>query len=166
MQQTFAEAGFEQYRKSTRRERFLDEMNRVVPWVELVAVIEPVSHKADGPGRPREGSSASAIDRRGAGQESDKVEGPGQSLTCVLGDQADLRLGQSPLSRAGEEYPLAPGQLRLGESLSDPAATGGRNIEHGCLGANRGPSDGDRTPEIGVRVGGCQPHLPWSSAQK
>jgi len=52
MQQTFAEASFEQYRKSTRRERFLDEMNRVVPWVELVAVIEPVYPKADGPGRP------------------------------------------------------------------------------------------------------------------
>jgi IS5 family transposase len=26
-QQTFAEVTFEQYRKSTRRERFLDEMN-------------------------------------------------------------------------------------------------------------------------------------------
>ena len=52
MQQTFAEASFEQYRKSTRRERFLDEMNRVVPWAELVAVIEPVYPKAEGPGRP------------------------------------------------------------------------------------------------------------------
>jgi hypothetical protein len=31
-QQTFAEATFEQYRKPTRRERFLEEMNRVVPW--------------------------------------------------------------------------------------------------------------------------------------
>ena len=52
MQQTFAEASFEPYRKVTRRERFLDEMNRVVPWAELVAVIEPVYPKADGPGRP------------------------------------------------------------------------------------------------------------------
>ena len=52
MQQTFAEATFEQYRKPTRRERFLDEMNRVVPWAELVGVIEPVYPKADGPGRP------------------------------------------------------------------------------------------------------------------
>ena len=52
MQQTFAEASFEQYRKSARRERFLDEMNRVVPWAELVAVIEPVYPKAEGPGRP------------------------------------------------------------------------------------------------------------------
>jgi IS5 family transposase len=51
-QQTFAEVPFEQYRKSTRRERFLDEMNRVVPWTDLVAAIEPVYPKAEGPGRP------------------------------------------------------------------------------------------------------------------
>jgi IS5 family transposase len=51
-QSTFAEVTFEQYRKPTRREQFLDEMNRVVPWAELVAVIEPVYPKADGPGRP------------------------------------------------------------------------------------------------------------------
>ena len=30
-QQTFADASFEQYRKPTRRERFLTEMNHVVP---------------------------------------------------------------------------------------------------------------------------------------
>ncbi|WHZ15280.1 MAG: Mobile element protein [Nitrospira sp.] len=41
-QSTFAEVSFERYRKPTRRERFLDEMNRVVPWAELMAVIEPV----------------------------------------------------------------------------------------------------------------------------
>ncbi|MBX3332458.1 MAG: IS5 family transposase, partial [Nitrospira sp.] len=40
------------YRKLTRRERFLDEMHRVVPWAELVAVIEPVYPTAEGPGRP------------------------------------------------------------------------------------------------------------------
>jgi IS5 family transposase len=51
-QQTFAEVTFEQYRKPTRRERFLDEMNRVVPWAELVATIEPVYPKAEGSGRP------------------------------------------------------------------------------------------------------------------
>jgi IS5 family transposase len=51
-QQTFAEVTVEQYRKPTRRERFLDEMNRVVPWAELVAAIEPVYPQAEGPGRP------------------------------------------------------------------------------------------------------------------
>ncbi|NOS76538.1 MAG: IS5 family transposase [Nitrospira sp.] len=52
LQATFADATFEPYRKSTRRERFLDDLNRVVPWTDLVAVIEPVYPKADGPGRP------------------------------------------------------------------------------------------------------------------
>ncbi len=51
-QQTFAEVSFEQYRKPTRRERFLDAMNRIVPWADLVAVIEPVYPKAESPGRP------------------------------------------------------------------------------------------------------------------
>jgi IS5 family transposase len=51
-QQTFAEVTFEQDRKPTRRARFLGELNRVVPWPDLVATIEPVSPTADGPGRP------------------------------------------------------------------------------------------------------------------
>ncbi len=51
-QQTFAEATFEPYREATRREWFLDDMHRVVPWTDLVVVIEPVSFKADGSGRP------------------------------------------------------------------------------------------------------------------
>ncbi|CAE6797731.1 IS5 family transposase [Nitrospira defluvii] len=51
-QQTFAEASFERYRKPTRRERFLDEMNRVVPWADLTAAIEPFYPRAEGPGRP------------------------------------------------------------------------------------------------------------------
>jgi IS5 family transposase len=51
-QQTFAEVTFERYRKATRRERFLNEMTRVVPWAELAAAIESVYPKAEGPGRP------------------------------------------------------------------------------------------------------------------
>jgi IS5 family transposase len=51
-QQTFAEVTFEQYRKPIRRERFLDEMNRVVPWSDWVVLIEPVYPKAEGPWRP------------------------------------------------------------------------------------------------------------------
>lgn len=50
--QTFAAVTFEQYRKPTRREWFLDEMTRVGPWAALVAAIEPVYPKAEGPGRP------------------------------------------------------------------------------------------------------------------
>ena len=50
-QQSFAAVGFERYGKTTRREAFLAEMNGVVPWAELWALIEPVYPKA-GNGRP------------------------------------------------------------------------------------------------------------------
>jgi IS5 family transposase len=51
-QQALAEATFERYRKPTRREQFLDEMDQGMPWRELAAVIEPVYPKPDGAGRP------------------------------------------------------------------------------------------------------------------
>jgi transposase, IS5 family len=47
-QQTLA--GFEKYGKTTRRAQFLAEMERVVPWSELCAVIEPVYPKAGAEG--------------------------------------------------------------------------------------------------------------------
>jgi transposase, IS5 family len=51
-QLTFATApGFETFRKTTRREVFLVEMNQVVPWAELCAEIEPVYPKPAGAGR-------------------------------------------------------------------------------------------------------------------
>ncbi len=50
-QQTFAEAGFEKHRKPTRREQFLDDMERVVPWEELCAIIVPFYPKPPGAGR-------------------------------------------------------------------------------------------------------------------
>lgn len=51
-QATFAEVGFEKHYKPTRRERFLNEMEQVVPWKELCALIEPFYPKNDGAGRP------------------------------------------------------------------------------------------------------------------
>jgi IS5 family transposase len=51
-QKTLANASsFEKYKKSTKREKFLAEMERVVPWKELSALIEPFYPKA-GKGRP------------------------------------------------------------------------------------------------------------------
>jgi IS5 family transposase len=50
-QMTFASAGFEKYAKTTRRAQFLSEMDRVIPWGELCALIEPVYPRA-GNGRP------------------------------------------------------------------------------------------------------------------
>jgi IS5 family transposase len=43
--------GFERYSKKTRRAAFLEEMEQVVPWAELCALVEPVYPKA-GNGRP------------------------------------------------------------------------------------------------------------------
>ena len=54
-QQTFAEGTFERFRKPTRRERFLCEMEKVIPWRELSEVIEPFYPKAEGAGRPAVG---------------------------------------------------------------------------------------------------------------
>jgi IS5 family transposase len=49
-QATLATAGFERFGKPTRRATFLAEMERVVPWRELCALIEPFYPKA-GKGR-------------------------------------------------------------------------------------------------------------------
>jgi IS5 family transposase len=50
-QKTFAENGFERYRKLTRRERFLSEMDRIIPWRELSEVIAPFYPSPKGAGR-------------------------------------------------------------------------------------------------------------------
>ena len=50
-QKTLATLGFDKYTKTTRRAAFLAEMERVVPWGELCALIEPVYPKP-GNGRP------------------------------------------------------------------------------------------------------------------
>jgi transposase, IS5 family len=50
-QTTLASAGFERYGKTTRRASFLAEMERVVPWRDLRALIDPVYPKP-GNGRP------------------------------------------------------------------------------------------------------------------
>lgn len=51
-QDTLADEGFEKFRKCTRRERFLDEMDRIVPWEGLCGVIEPFYPRPEGAGRP------------------------------------------------------------------------------------------------------------------
>jgi len=51
-QGTFSAGGFERHRKPTRREEFLAQMDEVVPWAKLTALIEPVYPSGEGPGRP------------------------------------------------------------------------------------------------------------------
>jgi len=56
-QRTFASQGsFERYGKRTRREKFLEEMDGIMPWAELESLIEPYYPKA-GNGRPPVGLS-------------------------------------------------------------------------------------------------------------
>jgi IS5 family transposase len=51
-QLTLASQGsFERYRRQTRREKFLEEMNSVMPWAELESLIEPHYPKGEN-GRP------------------------------------------------------------------------------------------------------------------
>jgi len=51
-QVTFASMAYENKKKQTRRERFLSEMNKAVPWERLVSRIEPYYPKAGNGRRP------------------------------------------------------------------------------------------------------------------
>jgi IS5 family transposase len=52
-QQTFAsQSSFEKYGRKSRRELFLDEMDSIVPWAELEALVEPHYPKAGNGRRP------------------------------------------------------------------------------------------------------------------
>lgn len=55
MQKSFSALEYESKRKQTRRDRFLGELERVVPWKELEEVVEPYYPKVEGPGRPPTG---------------------------------------------------------------------------------------------------------------
>ena len=46
-QTTFADAEYAGKRKQTRKELFLIEMDRVVPWKGLIALIEPHTRRAE-----------------------------------------------------------------------------------------------------------------------
>ncbi len=56
-QGSFEVGGFDKYRKPTRRERFLNEMEKAVPWPQLLAVMAPFYPKDPGVsgGRPPRG---------------------------------------------------------------------------------------------------------------
>lgn len=86
--------GFERYTKKTRRAAFLDEMNQVVPWHQLWALIEPHYPKA-GSGRGL---------------------GTGTNYGCaVRDDEAEVRVREGALPRTEEERPPADCRLCSGE---------------------------------------------------
>jgi len=51
-QPTFQDESFERFRKPTRREKFLQEMEQIVPWKRLRKVIKPHYPQPGSPGRP------------------------------------------------------------------------------------------------------------------
>ena len=50
-QQTLADGGFEKFRKKTRKEQFLEEMETIIPWQQLTEAIEPFYPNPQGAGR-------------------------------------------------------------------------------------------------------------------
>ena len=50
-QDSFSGSGFEKYRKKTRKEQFLEEMETIIPWKDLCEAIEPFYPKPEGAGR-------------------------------------------------------------------------------------------------------------------
>lgn len=50
-QQSLAATEFEKFRKPTRKDKFLGEMDSVIPWTELSEAIEPFYPKPEGAGR-------------------------------------------------------------------------------------------------------------------
>ena len=50
-QQTLADGGFEKFRRKTRKEQFLEEMETIIPWQQLTEAIEPFYPNPQGPGR-------------------------------------------------------------------------------------------------------------------
>ena len=51
MKQTSLTDGFEKFRKKTRKEQFLDDMETIIPWKELCEAIEPFYPNPQGAGR-------------------------------------------------------------------------------------------------------------------
>ena len=50
-QQSLSDSGFDKYRKKTRKQQFLEEMDVIVPWRELAGAIEPYYPNPEGAGR-------------------------------------------------------------------------------------------------------------------
>src|SRR4051812_8995181 len=131
-QATFASAGFERYGKTTRRAAFLAEMDEVVPWPLLCALIAPVYPK---PGNSRPPIGLERMLRIYFLQHWFNLSGPG--VEEALYDSLSMRrfagidLGREPV----------------------PDETTGVQVP---------PFTGATRPWAGVvRAGACAPSGPW-----
>ena len=65
-------SGFEKYGKTTRRAQFLAQMDRIVPWCEVCALIEPVYPKVSELGAPVPSARFRAdVKKHGIGPDKD-----------------------------------------------------------------------------------------------
>src|ERR1039457_6234673 len=105
-QRSFAGAEYAMKKKRTRREKFLGEMERIVPWARQIAVIEPpVPHERPG-GSPADSASSLQSDRRA------RVRG------AEHGAAAEKAEGVIPSQRQGSQYSsVAFGAKRLIEPI-------------------------------------------------
>lgn len=87
-QTTLATSGFDRYSQPTRRALFLAEMNCVVPWKQLCALIEPVYPK------PGEGHSPVGLERKR------------RCMTRWMRRFAGIGLGRGPVQRLFSNKPL------------------------------------------------------------
>ena len=75
-QRSFASAGYALKKKRTRRENFLAEMEHIVPWARLIAVIEPLY--------PTAPSSTKKLERTSAPVSARCAFFPDRRLACTL----------------------------------------------------------------------------------
>ena len=119
-QQTLAMAsGFERYTKKTRRTLFLEEMEQVVPWAELCALIEPV-YAEGGQRAAAGGGGADAADLFFAAVVQPVGPGGGRSAVRFGGDAAVCGHRSGAGAGAGRDHgvqvPPSAGAARVGES--------------------------------------------------
>ncbi len=114
-QMTFADAEYAGKRKQTRKELFLIEMDRVVPWKGLIALIEPHYPKGEG-GRPAYPLMAMLrvhLLQNWFGYSDPAME---EALyeTTILRQFAGLNLGAHPRRNHHSQLPPLAGETRAG----------------------------------------------------
>jgi len=117
------DAGFERHRKATRRDVFLAEMDQVVPWAALCAVIEPHYPKAPAPRCrwPSHGRSGVDVAHPLLAAVVRALRSGGGRSAVRLGGNAPVR-GRRPGARRragrndGVQVPASTGEARRGPS--------------------------------------------------